>query len=349
MNPIILIVDDEPLGLATFESHLDGEGYRIETAQNGKEALTKADALTPDLILLDVMMPGMDGFEVCRRLRSDPRLAEVPIIILTALDDRASLLRGLESGADDFLTKPVDGQELRTRVRTIVRLNRYRTLLQQRESLREMAEHVVTAQEQERQRISRELHDDLGQTLTAHILNLRKTQKSIDPANQVLHDQLGGLIADTNEAVGKVRSLAQDLRPPMLDALGINQAITNYCDEFSQRMNIPVNVQIEETLNSVSDLHSIVLYRVLQEALTNITKHAQATEVWVELASEEGTLNLTVQDNGQGMRRDESSDGIGILGMKERLALIGGELILQSTPGNGTILTARLPIKERSL
>ncbi|PKO04566.1 MAG: hypothetical protein CVU41_16105 [Chloroflexi bacterium HGW-Chloroflexi-3] len=348
MNPIILVVDDEPIGLATIQSLLDGEEYCVETAQNGKEALAKADALTPDLVLLDVMMPGMDGFEVCRRLRSDHRLGEVPIIILTALDDRASLLRGLESGADDFLTKPVDGQELRTRVRTIVRLNRYRTLLQQRESLREMAEHVVTAQEQERQRISRELHDDLGQTLTALILNLRKTQKSIDPANQVLHDQLGGLITDTNEAISKVRSLAQGLRPPMLDALGINQALTNYCDEFSQRMNIPINVQIDKALDGVSDLHSIVLYRVLQEALTNITKHAQATEVWVELASDEGALNLTVQDNGQGMRRVES-DGIGILGMKERLALIGGELILQSTLGNGTILTARLPIKERSL
>src|SRR5690606_24842412 len=108
-----------------------GQGYKIMSAHNGPAALQKADEMMPDLILLDVMMPGMDGFEVCRRLRAAPKLAEVPIIILTALDDRASRLRGIEAGADDFLTKPADRQELRLRVKTILRLDRYRTLLTQ--------------------------------------------------------------------------------------------------------------------------------------------------------------------------------------------------------------------------
>ncbi|NJN79118.1 MAG: response regulator [Anaerolineales bacterium] len=170
----ILIVDDDPRGIATLESILYNMSYEITTAHNGATALKMASDIMPDLILLDVMMPGMDGFEVCRRIRATPKLAEMPIIILTALDDRASRLQGIEAGADDFLTKPVDRQELRLRVKTILRLDRYRTLLTQREHLRHMAERVVTAQEEERKRLSRELHDDLGQALVAHILKLKK-------------------------------------------------------------------------------------------------------------------------------------------------------------------------------
>src|SRR5688572_28752464 len=136
-----------------MEATLSGEGVELEFARNGLDALAKADSFLPDLVLLDMIMPGMDGFEVCRRLRATPRLAEVPIIILTALDDRASRLLGIEAGADDFITKPVDRQELRLRTRTILRLNRYRTLLDQRENLREMAGRLVNVQEQERKRI----------------------------------------------------------------------------------------------------------------------------------------------------------------------------------------------------
>lgn len=129
---IILIVDDEQAGRETLEALLYGQGYQLTFAQNGPQALAEAARLHPDLILLDVMMPGMDGYEVCRRLRADPALAEVPILMITALDDRDSRLRGIESGADDFISKPVNLTELRVRVRTITRLNRYRRLNQER-------------------------------------------------------------------------------------------------------------------------------------------------------------------------------------------------------------------------
>jgi CheY-like chemotaxis protein len=128
----ILIVDDEPAGRDTLEALLMVQGYNLAFASDGPEALAKAAELTPDVILLDVMMPGMDGFDVCQRLRSDPLLTEVPVIMVTALDDRDSRLRGIEVGADDFVTKPFDRAELRARVRTITRLNRYRRLLTER-------------------------------------------------------------------------------------------------------------------------------------------------------------------------------------------------------------------------
>jgi two-component system cell cycle response regulator len=128
----ILIVDDEPGARDTLEALLLAEGYNLAFACNGAEALKKAQEFTPSLILLDVMMPEMDGFEVCRQLRSMPLLAEVPVIMVTALDDRDSRLQGIEAGADDFISKPFDFGELRARVRTIIRLDRYRRLLLER-------------------------------------------------------------------------------------------------------------------------------------------------------------------------------------------------------------------------
>jgi two-component system cell cycle response regulator len=138
----ILIVDDEPAGRDTLEALLMAQGYNLAFAGNGPEALAKAAELIPDLILLDVMMPGMDGFEVCQRLRTDPLLTEVPVIMVTALDDRDSRLQGIEVGADDFVTKPFDRAELRARVRTITRLNRYRRLLAERAKFRWVVEQT---------------------------------------------------------------------------------------------------------------------------------------------------------------------------------------------------------------
>jgi DNA-binding response OmpR family regulator len=128
----ILIVDDEPTGQDVLEGLLAGQGYQMAFAPDGPSALAKAALLMPDVILLDVMMPGMDGFDVCRQLRADPILAEVPIILITALDDDDSRLAGIEAGADDFITKPFNRVELRARIRTITKLNRYRRLQAER-------------------------------------------------------------------------------------------------------------------------------------------------------------------------------------------------------------------------
>jgi PAS domain S-box-containing protein len=133
----VLVVDDVAANRLTLRELLHSENYHLIEAADGPTALRMAAETPPDLVLLDVMMPGMNGFEVCRRLRADARLAEVPIIIVTALDDQASRLRGIEAGADDFITKPFNRAELRARTRSITRLNRYRRLHEAREALRE--------------------------------------------------------------------------------------------------------------------------------------------------------------------------------------------------------------------
>lgn len=164
----ILIVDDQLSVRNILQALLAKQGYNLAFANNGQEALSQAAELTPDLILLDVMMPDMDGFEVCERLRADPHLAEVPIMMITALDDPKSRLRGLQMGADDFVTKPFNGIELLARVRTTTRLNRYRRLLQERASRRQ-AEEQIHRRNRELSLLNRVI------TTTASTLNLQET------------------------------------------------------------------------------------------------------------------------------------------------------------------------------
>lgn len=140
--PLLLIIDDDRASRSMLTELLRREHYRLEFAENGEVGLEKAPQLQPDLILLDVVMPGIDGFEVCRRLRAHPQLAEVPILMLTALEDHASRLTGIEAGADDFISKPYRAAELRARVKTVVRLNRYRRLRTERERFDWVVEHA---------------------------------------------------------------------------------------------------------------------------------------------------------------------------------------------------------------
>ena len=344
---IVLIVDDDLTARETLIAMLEGEQYDLQVAKDGIQALHMLEELQPDLILLDVMMPGMDGYEVCRHIRATPELAEVPIILLTALDDRASLVRGIEAGADDFLSKPADRRELTARVRTITRLNRYRTLVEQRENIRHMAEHTVAAQEQERQRISRELHDDLGQALTTHLLALRNLQEDLSLPAEKIFERLQWIHDQSYEMLVKIRTLARDLRPPVLDTLGLKVAMQTYCAEFTRRTHLPVIFEADTSLPQFPDIYNITLYRVLQEALTNIIKHAQASQVWVDLSAEDDFVNLTVQDNGIGFSEEDSkSNGIGLTGLRERITIAGGTLNINSTPKLGTILSAQFPLSN---
>lgn len=140
----ILVIDDNRFERELLADLLQPQGYELAFAVNGAEGLMKAAEFDPDLILLDIMMPEMDGFEVCQRLRADAATAELPIIMVTALNDREPRIRGIEAGADDFITKPFDSVELRARIRTITRLNRYRRLMAERVKFERVVEHADT-------------------------------------------------------------------------------------------------------------------------------------------------------------------------------------------------------------
>jgi putative two-component system response regulator len=141
----ILIVDDDPITRNTFDALLYAENYELSFAENGIQALAKAAIDQPDVVLLDVMMPHMDGYEVCRNIRSIPSLAEVPVIMVTSLDDEDSKLAGLKAGADDFISKPFNALELIIRLQNMTRLNRYRLLIDQRREMERLHEELLIA------------------------------------------------------------------------------------------------------------------------------------------------------------------------------------------------------------
>src|SRR6202012_5947144 len=134
MTARVLVVDDILSNVKLLEAKLSAEYFEVLTAFNGEQALARVAAELPDIVLLDVMMPGMDGFEVCRRIKADPRSAHIPVVMVTALDQPSDRVAGLEAGADDFLTKPVDDAALFARVRSLVRLKMMTDELRMRES-----------------------------------------------------------------------------------------------------------------------------------------------------------------------------------------------------------------------
>jgi putative two-component system response regulator len=204
MGSLVLIVDDEYIGRETLQSVLEGEGYELEMAENGFQAIEKAKQLLPDVILLDVMMPGMNGFEVCQRIRSDPQIAEIPIIILTALDDRESLLNALKAGADDFISKPFDRYELRARLLGITRLNRYQKLLQERAKLREANAQLLNAYEATIEGLSHALdlrdRETEGHSRRVTEVTIRLAQALNFSEEEILHIRRGALLHD----IGKI-------------------------------------------------------------------------------------------------------------------------------------------------
>ena len=141
----ILVIDDESIARITIEALLAAENYEMYFAENGQEGIQIATEIKPDIILLDVMMPGLNGFETCKRIRSMPELAEVPILLVTALDDRESRMNGLQSGADDFITKPYDIFELQIRIQNMTRLNRYRLLIEKRKESEKLHQELLEA------------------------------------------------------------------------------------------------------------------------------------------------------------------------------------------------------------
>lgn len=218
-----------------------------------------------------------------------------------------------------------------------------------RQDLRRLSGNMVDAREEERQRIARELHDELGQRLSALKIELTGLGQELHGRSSQL--RLNAMLEMLDETMASVRRIASDLRPLMLDDLGLAAAIAWLASESGRRMGIKIDLQLVEGQPLLNPRASTALYRMVQEALTNVARHAQATAVRIDLHAQEGEMTLTVQDNGIGFPpiAARKKDSCGLLGMRERALLLGGQVRVDNPPAGGGRITVRLPLQGNLL
>ena len=209
--------------------------------------------------------------------------------------------------------------------------------------LRDFAARLDTVREEERTRVARELHDELGQLLTILKLDLSWMQGQLSRSD--LRKKMKAIIAHVDDTIRRVRRISSDLRPSILDDLGLGPAIEWQASEIQKRTGIRTQVISDGDCARLPMEASAATFRVVQEALTNVVRHAKATRVRVRLKSQEHTLAISIEDNGKGITEAQITDvkSLGIVGMKERIARIGGEFNIFSEPDRGTRLDMIIP------
>jgi signal transduction histidine kinase len=352
----ILIIDDDLVTRTTLAALLEKPNYRVEMAEDGIQGIEMARQLNPDVILLDVMMPRMNGYEVCHRVRSDPEIGAVPIIMITALDDQDAKLNGLVAGADDFLAKPFDTLELEIRLHTLRHVDRYRHLINEREKLKEalaelstrnsqmqiLSRKALDAQENERRHVAVELHDEIGQLITG--LKLILERSGDDKCTQLVEAR-----SVVNELMQRVREISLDLRPAVLDDFGLPAALNDLFKRFARQTKIAIHHNINPLDERRFDKAiEIAVFRVAQEATTNIARHAGVKEANVTLTITPNYMRISIADSGKGFDTNpkEMSVSTGLSGMAERVNMAGGHFSLQSAPGKGTLVLAEFDLNQ---
>lgn len=374
----ILVVDDAPDRLCLTAELLAKSGYRVLTAGDGLEGYKIAEQAGPNLIVSDVAMPVMDGIELCRRVRAHDTLRWTPILLTSALrKDDESVVLGLRAGADDYLEVPYNPERLVTKIARLVErkaldetLRRAKDELEEkvRERTRELREltgrlldeikeraaaerrvrellrRIVNVQEEERRGIARELHDHLGQQLTALRLSLDSIKReawgreTLRAKVERFEDILCRLDSDLD-------TMAWRLRPASLDQLGLSATLEQFTREWSGQSGVAAEFRAAgldgDRLPPEVETN---LYRITQEALNNVQKHAEACKVCVLLERRDGKVTLIVEDDGKGFDPDEQGGGcMGLINMRERAALINGQLEIESAPGAGATIFVRVP------
>ena len=358
---VVFLIDDEPSVRETFQTILAADGYAFETAATGAEALERLPQSDPDVILLDVMMPAMDGYEVCRRLKADHRLRHVPVILVTVLDSKDDLVKGLDAGADEFLTKPVSAVELRARVRSMMRIkaqhDRLRATVKMRDDLANMVVHDMRAP------INIVLlHSEwLSRSEQCEHAELKRRADAItaqaERANAFLNDML--LLAKL-EAGKLVLSRALVDMNSFLRSLEADQR------ELAQSRGIALAFELPERSRTCM-VDPMLLGRVLDNLLSNALKFSpRGSDVHVvaAYADREGTavrgLRIEVQDHGPGIpdaekervfekfetvaqkRRGLAQVGLGLSFARLAVEAHGGRLYVRDNEPRGSVFVLEI-------
>jgi signal transduction histidine kinase len=345
----ILMVDDQPAKLLSYEAILDQLNENLIKASSGREALEVMLKTDIAAVLMDVSMPEIDGFELARMIRQHPRFQKTAIIFISAVHltdmDR---LKGYALGAVDYISVPVVPEVLRAKVNVFADLHRKsRQLETLNAELRCLSGNLIAAQDEERRRVARQLHDELGQDLVAAKMMMDNiAQGNSAPAVEQAAVDASKLLAT---AIRQVRSLSHLLHPPLLDEVGLRSALQWYVESVAKSSGIDINLDIQASDSPrLSQELETAIFRIIQEALTNVFRHSQAHKGFVSLQQRDGLVLVTVRDDGKGIGERLSGshrDGIGVRGMKQRANELGGEVrITDANPG--TLVEVTLPCKN---
>ena len=363
MRSTVLIVDDNPANLGVLVDSLAAAGHELLVAEDGEDALTQTAATSPDLILLDAMMPGLDGFETCRRLKASATTAEIPVIFMTALGDTADKVRAFDVGAVDYVTKPFQQEEILSRVRTHLELRRVRR------ELREQLAH--------RERFMRIAGHDLRNQVCLSLLttelatDLLRTPEAPDSVKESVGEQLQCL-AETGVRMREIIDTFLDLRPrnlegePKRSRTQINLIISAVVSQFTHaagQKQIKISLELDAALPP-SAAQSSLIFQAVTNYLGNALKFTPpGGRVWVRSQQAPGRVRVEIADTGPGVPADERdrlfreharistrptagepSHGIGLSIVKHLVGLEGGTVGADFAKAGGSCFWFELPL-----
>ncbi len=244
------------------------------------------------------------------------------------------------------LIYPIQGKD--NRVESIAICSRDITQqIDAEEQLKHALLELITAQEDERHRISRDLHDDVGQRMTAFVFDLRSLKDALASGQKVSTDEISTIIRNFETILKHIRRIFYQLHPPSLGKMALPRVLEAFCASIEESNGVNIDFNSQEELPERPDNYVTAIYRFVQEGLTNVTKHARATAAWINLDYTEGDINISLEDNGQGFDPKSVAEGIGLHGIRERFLLLGGSVEIESSPGKGTRLSGTIPFTVR--
>jgi len=323
----ILIVDDNEMNRNMLSRRLDRKGF-VVTVTSGARMLAeriKQDAV--DLLLLDIAMPDIDGFEALQQLRKEYSRVELPVIMVTAKNQSEDIIRAFDSGANDYLTKPIDFPVALARIQTHLSIK----------------EAEQSSREREQGRIGQDLHDDLGQHLTGIAFMSKLLERKLADQSQAEAADAAKIVHEVNEAINKTRELSRGLLTVSSEAEGLMSTLERWTDEVRDRYGIACRFICQQPVLVYDDHLATHLFRIAQEGVNNAIKHARPTRIDITLEQLHGVIAMSIRDNGVGLPKDlENSAGIGMRIMKHRAKMIGGTLQVKPCLDGGTVITCHL-------
>ncbi|HEY2581594.1 MAG TPA: histidine kinase [Mucilaginibacter sp.] len=351
----ILVIEDNPGDFALVEEFLleQIEAPVISNARNyheAKQILLAGDNLF-DIILLDISLPDKTGISLIQDI-IDISL-NIPVMVLTGYSDLSFGVKSLSLGVSDYILKDeLTSLSLYKSIVYNIERKRIASDLEISERrARSFAKRLNDVLEEERSRIAREIHDEFGQQLSGIKMSLSSLKKNAD-ADSRMQPIIDTIVTEVNTSIQSLRQIANELRPALIDKLGLFAAIEWLVGEFEKKTGVESHLHIGIEQLALSKTVEINIFRICQEALTNITKHAEATAMDIRIACADDVLSIKIVDNGKGIKADELHHllSMGLLNMKERANLIGADLKINSFPDKGTLIEFNLNIngKENS-